>query len=130
MEALESLAEPFMPLTKATIAVVGQTDFVKAMKEGIEEFSEGFPNIMGPLTLLASHPLIGGEIRPMICICGVTREIVVVQAFKTGFELEQKRRTNDKKVVSLYVAMKGMMEVFIRYVFSLLSTVVHSHPAA
>ena len=127
---MESLAKPFMPFTKATVAVAGQTDFVKAMKEGIDEFSEGMPQIMGTLSLLASHPLIGGEIRPMIYIYGVTREIVVVQAFKTGFELEQKRRTNDKKVVSLYVAMKGVMEVFIRYVFSLLSTAVHSHPAA
>jgi len=125
-----SLAKPFMPFTKATVAVAGQADFVKAVKEGIDEFSEGMPKIMGALSLLASHPLIGGEIRPMICICGVTREIVVVQAFKTGFELEQKRHTNDKKVISLYVGMKDMMEVLIGYVFSLLSTAVHSRPAA
>ena len=127
---MESLSKPFVPLTKATVAVAGQTDFVKAMKEGIDEFSEGMPQIMGTLSLLASHPLIGGEIRPMICICGVTREIVVVQAFKTGFELEQKRHTNDKKVISLYVGMKDMMEVLIGYVFSLLSTAIHSRTAA
>ena len=125
-----SLAKPFMPFTKATVAVAGQADFVKAMKEGIDDFSEGMPQIMGALHLLESHPLIGGEIRPMICIYGVTREIVVVQAFKTGFELERKRHTNDKKVISLYVGMKDMMEVLIGYVFSLLSTVAYSHPAA
>ena len=119
-----------MPFTKATVAVVGQTDFVKAMKEGINEFSAGMPKFMGVLSPLASHPLIGGEIHPMICICGVTGEIVVVLAFKTGFELEQNRHTNDKKIISLYVGMKDMMEVLIGYVSSLLSTAVHSHPAA
>jgi hypothetical protein len=118
-----------MPFTKATVAVAGPANFVKAMKEGIDEFSEGMPQIMGALHPLESQPLIGGEIRPMICICGVTGEIVVVQAFKTGVELEQKRHTNDKKVISLYVGMKDMMEVLIRYVSSLLSTAVHSHPA-
>jgi hypothetical protein len=119
-----------MPFTKATVAVVGNPDFVKAMKEGINDFSEGMPIIMGALHGLESHTLIGGEIRPMIRICRVTGEIVVVQAFKTGFELEQKRHTNDKKVISLYVGMKDMMEVLIGYMFILLSTAVHSRPAA
>jgi hypothetical protein len=62
--------------------------------------------------------------------CRVTGKIVVVLAFKTVYELERNRHENDKKVISLYVGMKDMMEVLIGYVFSLLSTVAYSHPAA
>ncbi len=39
----------------------------------------------------------------------VIRSVVVVLAFKTVYTLEQKRRDNDKKVVSLFVGMKDMM---------------------
>jgi hypothetical protein len=47
----------------------------------------------------------------------VTGKIVVVLAFKTVYTLEQKRRDNDKKIISLYVGMKDMMGALLRYVF-------------
>jgi hypothetical protein len=50
--------------------------------------------------------------------CGVTTKLVVVLAFKTVYTLEQKRRDNDKKIVSLYVGMKDMMGALLLYVFS------------
>ena len=49
--------------------------------------------------------------------CGVTGRAVIVLAFKTVYTLEQKRRDNDKKIVSLYVGMKDMMGALLMYVF-------------
>jgi hypothetical protein len=53
----------------------------------------------------------------------VTREIVVVLAFKTVYTLEQTRRDNDKKIISLFVGMKDMMGALLLYV----STCVHGY---
>jgi hypothetical protein len=39
----------------------------------------------------------------------MSMKVVVVLAFKTVYTLEQKRRDNDKKIISLYVGMKDMM---------------------
>jgi len=39
----------------------------------------------------------------------VTGKVVAVLAFKTVYTLEQKRRDNDKKVISLHIGMKDMM---------------------
>jgi hypothetical protein len=47
----------------------------------------------------------------------VTTNLVVVLAFKTVYTLEQKRRDNDKKIISLYVGMKDMMGALLLYVF-------------
>ena len=47
----------------------------------------------------------------------VTAKLVVVLAFKTVYTLEQKRRDNDKKIISLYVGMKDMMGALLLYVF-------------
>ena len=47
----------------------------------------------------------------------VTATTVVVLAFKTVYTLEQKRRDNDEKVISLHVEMKDMIGVLLRYVF-------------
>jgi hypothetical protein len=44
------------------------------------------------------------------------QEIVVVLAFKTVYNLEQKRRDNEKKIIALYVQMKDMMSVLLQYV--------------
>jgi hypothetical protein len=44
------------------------------------------------------------------------QEIVVVLAFKTVYNLEQKRRDNEKKIIALYVQMKDMMGVLLLYV--------------
>ena len=47
----------------------------------------------------------------------MTVKLVVVLAFKTVYTLEQKRRDNDKKIISLYVGMKDMMGALLLYVF-------------
>ena len=48
----------------------------------------------------------------------MTWRAVVVLAFKTVYTLEQKRRDNDKKIVSLFVAMRDMMGALLLYVIS------------
>jgi hypothetical protein len=47
----------------------------------------------------------------------MTVKIVVVLAFKTVYTLEQTRRDNDKKIISLYAGMKDMMGSLLLYVF-------------
>ena len=50
---------------KATVAAVEQTDVGKAIKDGINMFSEGMPVLMNALDeLKAIHPFIGGEFSP------------------------------------------------------------------
>ena len=52
---------PFMPIIDATISAAQQTDIGKAIKEGINKFSEGMPILMRALDELKSlHPFIGG----------------------------------------------------------------------
>jgi hypothetical protein len=46
----------------------------------------------------------------------VIRSVVAVLAFKTVYTLEQKRRDNDKKIISLFVGMKDMMGSLLLYV--------------
>jgi hypothetical protein len=48
-------------------------------------------------------------------MCG-DQEIVVVTVFKTVYNLEQKRRDNEKKIIALYVQMKDIMEILLLYV--------------
>jgi hypothetical protein len=62
----------------------------------------------------------------------VTAKAVVVLAFKTVYTLEQKRRDNDKKIISLYVGMKDMMCALLLFVFPSIheSMTVHLHLAA
>ena len=45
----------------------------------------------------------------MTCVLKVTGKVVAVLAFKTVYTLEQKRRDNDRKVISLHIGMKDMM---------------------
>ena len=112
-------ATPYIPIVKDAVTVAGQTDFGKATKEGINKFFEGMPVFMNALDELKSlYPFIGGEsITYYIYILG-NRKVVVVLAFKTVYALEQKRRSNNKKVISLFVGMKDMMGVLLMYAFS------------
>jgi hypothetical protein len=58
----QSNAIPFLPIIKATVAATEQTDIGKAIKGGIDMFSEGMPILMGALDKLKDlHPFIGGE---------------------------------------------------------------------
>ncbi|KAI9459301.1 hypothetical protein F5148DRAFT_1319736 [Russula earlei] len=90
----QKTAAPFIPIAQATAAAIQQTDMAKAIKEGIDKFAEGMPLFMNALDELKNlHPFVG----------------VVVLAFKTVYTLQQKRRDNDKKIISLYVGMRDMM---------------------
>jgi hypothetical protein len=51
----------------------------------------------------------------------VIRSVVAVLAFKTVYTLEQKRRDNDKKIISLFVGMKDMMGSLLLCVIQLSS---------
>jgi hypothetical protein len=46
----------------------------------------------------------------------MTVKVVVVLAFKTVYTLEQTRRDNDKKIISLHVGMKDMMGALLLHV--------------
>jgi len=53
-----------MPIIKATVTAVQQTDLGKAMKNEIDKFSESMPIFMNALDELKSlHPFIGGELE-------------------------------------------------------------------
>jgi hypothetical protein len=54
----------------------------------------------------------------MIYAIRSNRKVVVVLAFKTVYTLQQKRRENDRKVISLYIGMKDTMGVLFLSVFS------------
>jgi hypothetical protein len=52
-----------MPIITATVAVATQSDIGKAIKDRIDQFSEGMPVLMNALDeLKAVHPFIGGEL--------------------------------------------------------------------
>ena len=62
MDTTQSDVAPLIPIVKATVAVVEQTDVGQAIKDGINKFSEGMPVLMNILDeLKAIHPFIGGE---------------------------------------------------------------------
>jgi hypothetical protein len=55
-------AAPSVPIIKATVTAVQQTDMAKAIKDEINKFSEGMPIFLNALDELKSlHPFIGGE---------------------------------------------------------------------
>jgi len=55
-------ATPLLLVMQATVAVVENSDFGKAMKEGIDRFSEGMPVFLKALDELKGlHPVLGGE---------------------------------------------------------------------
>lgn len=85
----------------------------------IDKFSEGIPLLLNALNELKTlHPFIGGaSILWFVYTYGITEEIVVVMAFKTAYTLQQKRRNNDQKVISLFVEMKDIMGVLLLYGF-------------
>lgn len=56
---------PFRPIFDATVAAAQKTDIGKAIKDGMNMFSEGMPVLMRALDELKSlHPFIGGVFFP------------------------------------------------------------------
>jgi hypothetical protein len=65
---VENITTPFIPVIKTASALAEQTDFGKAMREGINTFSEGIPVLMKALDELKGlHPFLGGELSYNIC---------------------------------------------------------------
>jgi hypothetical protein len=65
-------AAAFLPIAEATVVAFGQTDMGKAIKQGIDKFSEGIPVLMSALDELKSlHPFIGGA---LILRCALYRK--------------------------------------------------------
>ncbi|KAJ6560408.1 hypothetical protein B0H19DRAFT_1147563 [Mycena capillaripes] len=82
----------------ATGVVAGLTAMggMEAIEHGLKTFADGIPVLMNALDEVAKlHPFIG----------------VAVMAFKAVWALEQKRRANDKMILSLHMEMKDMMSV-------------------
>ncbi|KAJ7129233.1 hypothetical protein C8R44DRAFT_776236 [Mycena epipterygia] len=82
----------------ATGVVTGLTAVggMEAIEKGLNSFMDGIPVLMNALDEVAKlHPFIG----------------VAVMAFKAVWALEQKRRANDKMILTLHMEMKDMMGV-------------------
>jgi hypothetical protein len=87
------------------------------MKDRIDKFSEGIPQLMSALDELAKlHPFIGGALIQLHVSLRIDQKVVAVLAFKTAYTLERRRRDNEKKIVSLFVGMKDMMGALLLYV--------------
>ncbi|KAJ7846349.1 hypothetical protein B0H14DRAFT_934544 [Mycena olivaceomarginata] len=72
---------------------------VEAIEKGLNSFMEGMPVLMKALDEVA-------DIHPFIK--------VAVLAFKAVWALEQKRRENDRRILTLHMEMKDMMGVLIQ----------------
>ncbi|KAJ6561494.1 hypothetical protein DFH09DRAFT_1160085 [Mycena vulgaris] len=82
----------------ATGVVAGLTAVggMEAIEQGLHTFMEGIPVLMNALDEVAKlHPFIG----------------VAVMAFKAVWALEQKRRANDRMILTLHMEIKDMMGV-------------------
>ncbi|KAF7302096.1 hypothetical protein MIND_00776400 [Mycena indigotica] len=92
-QAQESQTETFVTGVVAGLTAAGAMD---AIESGIHSLVEGLPALFSALDEVAKvHPFIG----------------VAVLAFKAVWSLEQKRRANDKLILSLHVEMRDMMAV-------------------
>jgi hypothetical protein len=61
----QHVVSPLIPIIQAGVAAAEQTDIGRALKEGIDKFSEGIPVLMKALNELKGvHPFIGGELIP------------------------------------------------------------------
>ncbi len=97
------------------------------MKDRIDKFSEGIPQLMSALDELAKlHPFIGGALTQLHVSMRINQEVVAVLAFKTAYTLERRRRDNEKKIISLFVGMKDMMGALLLYVLASVWT-EHAH---
>ncbi|KAF8214062.1 hypothetical protein K438DRAFT_995547 [Mycena galopus ATCC 62051] len=78
------------------VAALTAVGGMEAIEQGLHTFMDGIPVLMNALDEVAKiHPFIG----------------VAVMAFKAVWALEEKRRANDKMILSLHMEMKDMMGV-------------------
>ncbi|KAJ7498476.1 hypothetical protein FB451DRAFT_1016491 [Mycena latifolia] len=85
----------------ATGVVAGLTAVggMEVIEQGLHTFMEGIPVLMNALDEVA-------KLHPCLII-----STVAVMAFKAVWALEQKRRANDKMILTLHMEMKDMMGV-------------------
>ncbi|KAJ7437086.1 hypothetical protein B0H11DRAFT_2206778 [Mycena galericulata] len=92
-QAKEAKGEAFVTGVVAGLTAVGG---MEAVEHGLNTFMDGIPVLMNALDEVAKlHPFIG----------------VALLAFKAVWALEQKRRANDKMILTLHMEMKDMMGV-------------------
>ncbi|KAJ6515406.1 hypothetical protein C8R45DRAFT_208195 [Mycena sanguinolenta] len=78
------------------VAALTTVGGMEVIEQGLHTFAEGIPALMTALDEVAKiHPFIG----------------IAVMAFKAVWALEEKRRSNDKMILSLHMEMKDMMAV-------------------
>ncbi|CDO75523.1 hypothetical protein BN946_scf184871.g4 [Trametes cinnabarina] len=76
-----------------------ESDAMKAIRTGVNALVDNLPGLLKALDEVAKlHPFIG----------------VAVGAFRIVVELDLKRRDNDKKIASLFLQMKDMMEALLQ----------------
>ncbi|KAJ7216565.1 hypothetical protein GGX14DRAFT_696336 [Mycena pura] len=121
LQTLENGMAGAMETQSNGVALVGEIKpsieamgVMNAIEKGIISLGEVMPDLIGALDELA-------KLHPYVCTCcrilslQLLRFIqVAVLAFKAVWSLEQKRRSNDKKILSLHKDMKDMMEALIQ----------------
>ncbi|KAJ7246566.1 hypothetical protein B0H12DRAFT_758041 [Mycena haematopus] len=85
-----------MAIETGVVAALTTVGGMEVIEQGLHTFMDGIPVLMNALDEVAKlHPFIG----------------VAVMAFKAVWALEEKRRANDKMILSLHMEMKDMMSV-------------------
>ena len=86
-------------------ALVDTPQIADTIEKGINAFMEAVPVLMKALDEVAKvHPFISGMIKSASGAGALTDDfLVAVLAFKAVYTLELKRRSNDKRVIALYV---------------------------
>ncbi|OSD01341.1 hypothetical protein PYCCODRAFT_541681 [Trametes coccinea BRFM310] len=76
-----------------------ESDAMKTIRNGVNALADNLPGLIKALDEVAKlHPFIG----------------IAVGAFRIVVELDLKRRDNDKKIASLFLQMKDMMEALLQ----------------
>ena len=86
-------------------ALVNTPQIADTIKKHINAFMEAAPVLIKTLDGLAqTHPFIYGMNKSALGVGVLTDDfLVAVGAFKAVYTLELKRRSNDKKVIAIYV---------------------------
>ena len=86
-------------------ALANAPQIADAIEKGVNTFMEAVPVLMKALDEVAKiHPFISGTCESVLYTCASIDDfLVAVLAFKAVYTLEVKRRSNDKRVIALYV---------------------------
>ncbi|THH02037.1 hypothetical protein EW026_g779 [Hermanssonia centrifuga] len=80
-------------------ALIEATGAVEAIKNGLNSFMEDIPWLMKSLDEVA-------KIHPVVT--------AAVLAFKAVYTMEMTRRENDRRIISLHVSMKDMIQILVQ----------------